>query len=141
MRDKVISTYIKKIKRNYRGPKATKKRFIDELSKSLAQFMQENPYATMSDIEKTFGKPNEIKDSFLIAYEDEIQKRNYKFAVIMAIALGCLLIVSITYSLANLSKSFEQRNGYFTEEFHKIDPHDDPFQESPSDPTPLEIIK
>lgn len=143
MISKEVKDYLRSVKRSYRGPHSRKQRFLNELSKSLAQFIQSNPDATLDDIKAAFGKPDDIRASFFDNYSDKIKKRNYKLSVMLTVILSLCFILLVMFLWSSLRKAYEQRNGYYIERHYE---HEDYESEqlkptSSTEPTPLTIIK
>ncbi len=93
---KDLKKYYTSIKKNLSCSFNMKSVFIKELNNRVFDFLEDNPNATMENINENFGTPEEIAKGF--DKDNEYYKRKARNRLIIEISLLILLVVAITIS-------------------------------------------
>lgn len=110
-----LNGYIRKVSDAVDCPYKKKKIFLDELRNGVGDFLELNPDASMEEIEKQFGSPLEIAESFISesdAFDGRIKKNIIKILLFAVIAA---LIIWAAFAVISLIDVHTEAHGYFTE--------------------------
>lgn len=99
---KKIKQYIRKVKQRIRCPKKVRSNFIDTLTESVEDYINENPDCTDKDIEEYFGTPDEVALEFMKNIKSEeleryltLQKRLKLLIVVIILAILIVFCISL----------------------------------------------
>lgn len=99
--------YIKQIKALLVCDKGQQKRFLNDFNADIDDFIKDSPEASIDDIKKNFGSPQEITDSFLSSASSKEIKR--KISLKTVIIISCVLAV-IIFSLCTIAWLIDKDN-------------------------------
>lgn len=109
-RQKIISSYLKQIKKNC--PFSFRKRLITELESHLSDYLEANPDKTLEDVINYLGPPEKIAYECFFAMEETSRKKmlNKNKWTKRIILVGISIVVLITtytavYTLIKISES------------------------------------
>ncbi len=95
MKKSEIKAYYNSIKKSVKCERKAKAEFLSTLRDNISEYVRDYPDATPADLEKTFGTPDEISDSFLQSLDpDEIRTASNSKKIIVATAAICLVAVA-----------------------------------------------
>ncbi len=94
-----------------------KKEFLCQLKENVEEFISDLPEATMQDVEKTFGTPEAIAESFT-ANTDGVQiRKQVKLKKVLVMAVIAALIIYALFVVISLIDVHTEAHGYFEEGF------------------------
>lgn len=100
----VARQYIKTAKKYLICPSDYREKYLKQLEKDVEACLEDNPDASLSDLEKLLGSPQSAAESYLEEVPPEIlsayvqkRKRNKRVGIIVIIASILLLIALIVY--------------------------------------------
>lgn len=100
---KEIKKYLKEIKLLLPAFSKEEKKFLRDLLERIEDYLDENPNATMQDIENQFGTPTEIAQSYMSSLDlDVLLKRlsiSHFVRRFFAIAAICMILGLCVYSI------------------------------------------
>lgn len=105
VRDQEIKEYCLQIKRHLPGSAKTKKRIMDSIHRSIANYLQEHPQADMESLKSHMGAPEQIADAYVeqLDVSEVVKQFDFKKTVIGiicgAVALA-LLLWAMTVAIA-----------------------------------------
>ncbi len=110
----VARQYINKAKKYLICPSEYREKYLKQLEKDVETCLEENPDASLSDLEKLLGSPQSAAESYLEEVPSEIlsaysqkRKRNKRVGVIIIITFILLLIALIVY-IGHMHTNFTQ---------------------------------
>ena len=103
--NKCGAEYLSSVKRQLTIPSEMAKKLLNDLSRSIGEYIHDNPSATMDDLIERFGDPKIIADEYISALDrdelkTEIKKSRFIKRIILAIAVAFILTVTITAIVA-----------------------------------------
>ena len=95
--DKELRQYLKSISDLLLCKPKKRKQFMSDFSNSIDDFLQNNPDASINDLEKALGTPQEIAEEFMADVSPKDVKKRVSIAriAIIPITLGVLIIVAV----------------------------------------------
>ena len=95
--DKELKQYLKSISDLLLCKPKKRKQFMSDFSNSIDDFLQNNPDASINDLEKALGTPQEIAEEFMADVSPKDVKKRVSIAriAIIPITLGVLIIVFV----------------------------------------------
>lgn len=122
MKYEVVDAYLSKVEKAVYNLYPAQK-LIESMSEYLKDYCDEHPDCTMEDLEKTFGRPEEVAKEFLedkgVTHPDKIKKIKRSRIIIIAVMISILAAV-IVYFVDTLN----HMNGYVTD-ILIVEPDDD----------------
>ena len=91
-----------------------KKALIQTLGNDIDAFLEDNPSASLEDIIRQFGTPEEIANGLETRDDLEKLKRNGKRSRITGLVVGGVLAVILALVIVFLLKFLPNLNGYYT---------------------------
>lgn len=92
--DKKLKRYYRRIKRILLCPGKEKKKFLDDLKNSIEDFKSEYSKASFEDIQKQFGDPKSISETFAAETDIETIRKQKEFKIIRVIILSILIAIA-----------------------------------------------
>lgn len=95
--DKELRQYLKSISDLLLCKPKKRKQFMSDFSNSIDDFLQNNPDASINDLEKALGTPQEIAEEFMADVSPKDVKKRVSIAriAIIPITVGALIIVAV----------------------------------------------
>lgn len=95
--DKELRQYLKSISDLLLCKPKKRKQFMSDFSNSIDDFLQNNSDASINDLEKALGTPQEIAEEFMADVSPKDVKKRVSIAriAIIPITLGVLIIVTV----------------------------------------------
>lgn len=113
---KEIKKYLKEIKLLLPAFSKEEKKFLRDLLERIEDYLDENPNATMQDIENQFGTPMEIAQSYMSSLDlDVLLKRlsiSHFVRRFFAIAAICMILGLCVYSICMYKAYIHMLQGY-----------------------------
>ena len=105
--------YLKSISRLLLCGSKERTQFLQDFNSNIDEFLSSNPNATISDLEKAMGTPQEIADSFMenISSED-IKKRTSIVRILIIIGAIALIIFAMALLFLWLDAHEDHKNYY-----------------------------
>lgn len=95
---KQLKVYFKSIKKNLPCYNKTMRKMLDDLKVSVNAFIEENGITKINEIEKHFGKAEDIANEFAVGLDNACIK-SYKFKRrVTAIVLSILAVIMVAVS-------------------------------------------
>lgn len=100
MRNKAIDQYLNAIRRKIVCSRKTKKLFIEDLTYSIMNYMEENGELSFTDISERFGQVSEVSSQFMDSLDPmEIKKIQKKRKFYVMILLSALFLMVLFFCL------------------------------------------
>lgn len=117
--DKELRQYLKSISDLLLCKPKKRKQFMSDFSNSIDDFLQNNSDASINDLEKALGTPQEIAEEFMADVSPKDIKKRVSIAriAIIPITLGVLIIVTVCVLL--IIDAYKNHNSH--EEVYIID--------------------
>ncbi len=115
--DKELKNYYSQIDRLTLCGRRQKKDFLCHLKENVEEFISDTPDATMQDIEKSFGTPETIADSFMVNIDSAIIKKQIQIKRVLIVSVIIALIIYALFILLSLIDVHTEAHGYFEEGF------------------------
>jgi len=95
--DKELRQYLKSISDLLLCKPKKRKQFMSDFSNSIDDFLQNNSDASINDLEKALGTPQEIAEEFMADISPQDIKKRFSITriAIIPITLGVLIIVAV----------------------------------------------
>lgn len=114
---KIISSYLKQVKRNC--PFSFRKKLISDLQNHLFDYLDDNPGSTLEDIKNHLGLPEKFADEYLLVMDETTRKKAIhktkwiKYGILSGI-VSIVLIIAVT-AVMMLVKISQTRVHYYNE--------------------------
>ena len=69
------NTYYRQLKRGLECPRAKREEFLAETRRAVRNFMEENPDAAFSDVERFLGEPEELARTYNETLEPQVREQ------------------------------------------------------------------
>lgn len=109
MQNAVGRQYLKQIQRCLPCSSSEKRRFLRDLKHNVSLFTLENPQITLEELNRQFGTPEEIRNSFpsgeTISYrqmEARWKHRLLSISCIIALSLLAIMLIALIYHVFDL---------------------------------------
>ncbi len=113
--DSQLETYIKGVSDAVSCPYGRKKEFLRELRQVVSDFTETNPEASVEEIERQFGSPEEIAESFNIEADMSKAKIRTDIRKIILYAVIIALVIWVAFVIISLIDVHTEAHGYFSE--------------------------
>ena len=111
--NKERNQYINQIKKLLFCSSKERKKFFKEFNDNIDDFLKDNPEASIDELQKAMGTPQEIADGFLSnTSTKDIKKRTSIVRVLIISATIITLIITIVYVSAWIDAHRESNGGH-----------------------------
>ncbi len=115
--EKDLKNYYSQISRLLLCDRKQKKEFLCQLKENVTEYLSDTPDAAMEDIEKTFGTPESIGESFTVNTDSVKIRKQLQIKKVLIIAVIAALIIYALFVLLSLIDVHTEAHGYFEEGF------------------------
>ncbi len=115
--DRELKEYYSRINDAVLCDRKQKKAFLKQLKENVQEYICDAPEATMEDIEKTFGTPRTIAESFIVNADSGKIKKQIQLKKVLVIAVVIALIIYALFVVLSLIDVHTEAHGYFEEGF------------------------
>ncbi|HOH88412.1 DUF6120 family protein [Ruminococcus sp.] len=111
--NKERNQYINQIKKLLFCSSKERKKFLKEFNDNIDDFLKDNPEASIDELQKAMGTPQEIADGFLgNTSTQDIKKRTSIVRVVIIFATIITLIITAVYVSAWIDAHRENNGGH-----------------------------
>lgn len=115
--DKELKNYYLQINCRVLCDHKQKKEFLCQLKENVEEYISEVPDATIEEIEKAFGTPEKIAESFMVNADSIKIKKQIQAKKILAFAVVIALVIYAIFVVISLIDVHTEAHGYFEEGF------------------------
>lgn len=115
--EKELKNYYSQISRLLLCGRKQKKDFLCQLEENVSEYLADTPDAAMEDIEKAFGTPESIGDSFTVNTDSLRLRKQIQIKKLLIVAVIVALIIYALFVLLSLIDVHTEAHGYFEEGF------------------------
>lgn len=113
--NKERNQYINQIKKLLFCSSKERKKFLKEFNDNIDDFLKDNPEASIEELQKTMGTPQEIADGFLgNADIKDIKRRTSIVRIVIVGVCISILLLFITFAVA-LIDAHKASHGHFVD--------------------------
>ncbi len=113
--NKERNQYINQIKKLLFCSSKDRKKFLKEFNDNIDDFLKDNPEASIADLQKSMGTPQEIADGFLGNADTKAIKRRTSIVRILIIGIAIAILVFATTLFCLWLDAHESHYGNYIE--------------------------
>lgn len=107
--------YMQEIKRNLVCDNKQRKKFLSSFSDNMDEYLNDNPDADFTQLQKDLGTPEEIANAFLENASASNIKKRMSFVKWIVASVAVALVIYITAIIIIIINAHNSNNGYFTD--------------------------
>ncbi len=115
--EKELKNYYSQINRLIICEHRQKKDFLKQFDENVQEYISDAPGATLADIEKNFGTPETIAESFIVNADSTRIKKQVQIKRVIVISVIIALIIYALFVVISLIDVHTEAHGYFEEGF------------------------
>lgn len=113
--EKELKAYFKAVSEGLVTDKKKKGAFLKELEAEVEDYLSSREDVTMSEIEASFGTPEQIAQSFLSQSDPVKIRKSLSIKKVLLLALAIILLVYVVFVIVSLIDVHTEAHGFFTE--------------------------